>query len=59
MPKWLADWLRQPSTLRVLNIGLGLIGYALAPEQLENILMFVGSVWILIDGFYNRQPPKP
>ena len=58
MPKWLSDWLKQPSSLRVLNILLGLAGVAIAQEHWQEILVAVGAVWVLIDGFYNRAPRK-
>ena len=41
------------------NIFAGVVGFVIAPEQLELIIITCGSVWALIDGFYNRQPAKP
>ncbi len=56
--EWLWQWLKQPSTLRVLNLLAGLIGYTIAPEMWEQIVGICMAIYVLIDGIYNRQPPK-
>ena len=55
--EWFWTWLRQPSSLRVVNILCGLLGYAIAPELWEQIIYACIAVYMLIDGLYNKQPP--
>ena len=57
--EWFWTWLRQPSTLRALNILIGLVGINLSPEMWGQIVTAMGAIWIIIDGFYNKQPAKP
>ena len=54
--EWLWTWLRQPSTLRVLNLLAGYIGFTIAPDMWEGILAAVIAVYAIIDGLYNKQP---
>jgi hypothetical protein len=63
--EWLWDWLKQPSTLRALNIlvtaiaGLAGYQYEIDPEMWMALVGLFASVWLVIDGFYNKQPAKP
>jgi hypothetical protein len=57
--EWLWTWLKQPSSLRVINIIGGLIGVAIEPELWREIMGVAAAVYIIIDGFYNKQPAKP
>jgi hypothetical protein len=56
---WFWSWLKQPSTLRVLNMLLVYAGYQLAPEMWETIVAAGMALYVLIDGFLNQQPAKP
>ena len=56
---WFWTWLKQPSSLRALNLALGLIGIVVAPELWEGIVAAMGAIWFVIDGLYNRQPKEP
>ena len=53
---WFWTWLRQPSTLRVLNVLLAFAEYQLMPELYELIIGLAIAAWMVIDGFYNQQP---
>lgn len=57
--EWFWTWLKQPSTLRVLNVLAGYIGYQIAPEMWSQIVGICVAVYMLIDGLYNKQPNKP
>ena len=57
--EWLWEWLKQPSSLRAINALLGLLGVVIAPELWVQIIGAAAAVWIIIDGFYNKQPAKP
>jgi len=57
--EWFWTWLKQPSTLRVVNIIGGLIGIAIEPDMWQEIVGVMAALYIIIDGFYNRQPSKP
>jgi len=57
--EWFWTWLRQPSSLRVINIILGFAGMAIAPELWAQIVGVMVLVYAIIDGFYNKQPNKP
>jgi len=54
--EWFWTWLRQPSTLRVMNVLLAYAGYQLAPELYELIIGLAIAAYMVIDGFYNQQP---
>ncbi len=56
---WFWQWLRQPSTLRVANAVAGFLAFQIAPELWEQIVGLCMAIYILIDGFYNKQPHKP
>ena len=56
---WLWEWLKQPSTLRVLNVLLGYLGYQIMPELWAQIVGICVALYILIDGIYNKQPANP
>ena len=56
---WLWAWLKQPSSLRVINVVGGLIGISIAPDLWQQIVGVMAALYVIIDGFYNKQPPKP
>jgi len=55
--EWFWEWLKQPSSLRVLNVVGGLIGIAIEPEMWQQIVGVMAALYVIIDGFYNKQPP--
>ena len=57
--EWLWEWLKQPSSLRALNLVVGLLGITIAPDLWQGIVAAMGAVWVIIDGIYNKQPAKP
>lgn len=57
--EWFLNWLKQPSTLRVVNLIAAFFAYRIAPELWEQIITICGMIYVLIDGLYNKQPNKP
>jgi len=57
--EWFWEWLKQPSTLRVINILAGMGGISIAPEYWQQIVTMMVALYALIDGFYNQQTRKP
>ena len=56
--EWLWEWLKQPSSLRVINFAAAGLGWVIAPELWQEIIGVAAAVYIIIDGFYNKQPRK-
>lgn len=56
--EWFWTWLKQPSSLRVLNVLAAFAGISIAPEMWEQIVALAVLVYAIIDGLYNKQPPK-
>lgn len=62
---WFWEWLKQPSTLRTLNLVIGAIAgllgykYQISPELWMSLVGLFVAAWTIIDGFYNKQPNKP
>lgn len=53
---WLLARLKEPSTLRVITVGAGFVGYNIAPEFVEQITAAVISVIGVIE-FCRKENP--
>jgi hypothetical protein len=53
------EWLKQPSSIKALCTLAGAIGYAIDPTKLSDIIGAVLVLQALVNGIYDRQPPKP
>jgi hypothetical protein len=54
----LLEALKQPSTIKALGTLLGLVGYAIDPTKVVEILMAIQVFAALINGFYDANPRK-
>jgi hypothetical protein len=54
----LLEALKQPSTIKALGTLLGLVGYALDPTKVVEILMAIQVFAALVNGLYDANPRK-
>jgi hypothetical protein len=44
-------YLKQPSTQQAILALIGIVGYQIAPENLENIILGIAAVFTVVQGF--------
>ena len=54
----LLEALKQPSTIKALGTLLGLVGYAIQPDKVVEILMAIQVFAALVNGLYDANPRK-
>ena len=54
----LLEALKQPSTIKALGTFAGLVGYAIQPDKVIEILMAIQVFAALVNGLYDANPRK-
>jgi len=55
----LLETLKQPSTIKALGTLLGLVGYAIQPDKVIEILIAIQVFAALVNGLYDANPRRP